>query len=138
MCTLACKLRNRRRLAIATPKTILCVSDEPVVLHVRQLLLEHEGYRVLTAAGENAADEVLRTEKVDLVLLDYSAADARRVAAGIRKTDPTLRLVAISFSSSFPSDLTGMVDGWVSKTRSPDVLLRRIEQLLGRNRGTDV
>lgn len=134
MCRLTCKLRNRRRLAIATPKTILCVSDEPVVLHVRQLLLEHEGYQVLTAAGENAAGELLRAENIDLVLLDYSAADARRVAAAIRKTHPSLRLVAISFSSSFPEDLTGLVDGWVSKTRSPDVLLRRIEQLLRRKR----
>lgn len=134
MCRLTCKLRNRRRLAIATPKTILCVSDEPVVLHVRQLLLEHEGYQVLTAAGENAAGELLRAENIDLVLLDYSAADARRVAAEIRKTHPSLRLVAISFSSSFPEDLTGLVDGWVSKTRSPDVLLRRIEQLLRRKR----
>jgi DNA-binding response OmpR family regulator len=110
------------------------VSDEPVVLHVRQLLLEHEGYQVLTAAGENAAGELLRAENIDLVLLDYSAADARRVAAEIRKTHPSLRLVAISFSSSFPEDLTGLVDGWVSKTRSPDVLLRRIEQLLRRKR----
>lgn len=134
MCRLTCKLWNRRRLAIATPKTILCVSDEPVVLHVRQLLLEHEGYQVLTAAGENAAGELLRAENIDLVLLDYSAADARRVAAEIRKTHPSLRLVAISFSSSFPEDLTGLVDGWVSKTRSPDVLLRRIEQLLRRKR----
>jgi DNA-binding response OmpR family regulator len=134
VCRLACKLWNRRRLAIATPKTILCVSDEPVVLHVRQLLLEHEGYQVLTAAGENAAGELLRAENIDLVLLDYSAADARRVAAEIRKTHPSLRLVAISFSSSFPEDLTGLVDGWVSKTRSPDVLLRRIEQLLRRKR----
>lgn len=134
MCRLTCKLWNRRRLTIATPKTILCVSDEPVVLHVRQLLLEHEGYRVLTAAGEDAAEELLRAENIDLVLLDYSAAETRRVAAEIRKKHPSPRLVAISFSSSFPGDLTGLVDGWVSKTRSPDVLLRRIEQLLRKKR----
>lgn len=121
-------------VSIANPRTILCVSDEQVVLHVRQLLLEHEGYRVLTALGEHAAEELLRAQSVDLVLLDYSAADARRVAEGIRKLNPSLRLVAISFSSTFPGALTGVVDGWVSKTRSPDVLLRRIEQLLGRKR----
>jgi CheY-like chemotaxis protein len=120
-------------LAIATPKTILCVSDQEVVLHIRKLLLEHEGYRVLTAAGENAAIQLLRAaEQVDLALLDYSAADAQPVVAAIRKTKPGLRLVVISFSPNFPENLTGLVDGWVSKTRSPDVLLRRIEQLLGR------
>jgi hypothetical protein len=43
-----------------------------------------------------------------------------------------LRLVVISFSPNFPENLTGLVDAWVSKTRSPDVLLRRIEQLLGK------
>jgi len=125
-------------LAIATPKTILCVSDQEVVLHIRKLLLEHEGYRVLTAAGENAAIQLLRTaEQVDLALLDYSAADAQPVVAAIRKIKPGLRLVVISFSPNFPENLTGLVDGWVSKTRSPDVLLRRIEQLLSRKLKAD-
>jgi DNA-binding response OmpR family regulator len=105
------------------------------VLHVRKLLLEHEGYRVLTAAGETAAEELLQAQKIDLVLLDYNAGTARRVAEGLRKLHPNLRLVAISFSSSFPPALTGVVDGWVSKTRNPDVLLRRIEQLLRQKHG---
>ena len=107
------------------------------MLHVRRLLLEHEGYRVLTAAGENAAQEILRRELVDLALLDYSAADAQRVAAVIRRVKPNLRLVVISFSPNFPENLAGIVDGWVSKIRSPDVLLRKIEQLVGRNRSAD-
>ncbi|HJS98235.1 MAG TPA: response regulator [Terriglobales bacterium] len=119
-------------MAIVTAKTILCVSDQEVVLHVRRLLLEHEGYRVLTAVGEHAAIDLLRTQQVDLGLLDYSASDAQRVAAAIRKNKPSLRLVVISFSSNFPENLNGLVDGWVSKTRSPDVLLRRIEQLVSR------
>jgi DNA-binding response OmpR family regulator len=102
------------------------------VLRVRKLLLEHEGYRVLTAAGEKVAAELLRAEPVDLALLDYSAADAQRVVAAIRRTKPGLRLVVISFSPNFPENLTGLVDGWVSKTRSPDVLLRKIEQLVNR------
>jgi DNA-binding response OmpR family regulator len=107
------------------------------VLHIRRLLLEHEGYRVLTAAGENAAVDLLRTQQVDLALLDYGASDAQRVAGAIRKSKPDLRLVVISFSPNFPANLTGLVDGWVSKTRSPDVLLRRIEQLMGRKRKED-
>ena len=114
------------------------MSDQEVVLHIRKLLLEHEGYRVLTAAGENAAIQLLRTaEPVDLALLDYSAADAQPVVAAIRKIKPGLRLVVISFSPNFPENLTGLVDGWVSKTRSPDVLLRRIEQLLSRKLKAD-
>lgn len=123
--------------AIVTPKTILCVSDQEVVLRVRKLLLEHEGYRVLTAAGEKAAADLLRAQEVDLALLDYSAADAQRVVAVIRRTKPGLRLVLISFSPNFPENLTGLVDGWVSKTRSPDVLLRKIEQLVGKKRRAD-
>ena len=108
-----------------------------MVLHVRKLLLEHEGYRVLTAAGENAAGELLRAEHVDLALLDYSAADAQPVVTAIRRKQPGLRLVVISFSPNFPENLTGLVDAWVSKTRSPDVLLRRIEQLLSRKRKSE-
>ena len=122
---------------ISTAKTILCVSDEQVVLHVRQLLLEHEGYRVLTAVGEQAAEKVVDNEHVDLVLLDYNATAAQEVAVALRKANPALRLVVISFSPNFPENLTGLVDGWVSKIRSPDVLLRKIEQLVGRNRSAD-
>jgi len=123
---------------IVTPKTILCLSDQEVVLHIRKLLLEHEGYRVLTAAGVDAAIELLRTvEQVDLALLDYSAADALPVVAAVRKIRPRLRLVVISFSPNFPENLTGLVDGWVSKTRSPDVLLRKIELLLGRKQSAE-
>lgn len=107
------------------------------MLHVRKLLLEHEGYRVLTAAGEDAAQEILRRELVDLALLDYSAADAQRVTTALRRAKPNLRLVVISFSPNFPENLAGIVDGWVSKIRSPDVLLRKIEQLVGRNRSAD-
>jgi len=125
------------RRAIAIPKTILCVSDQEVVLHIRRLLLEHEGYRVLTAAGENAALDLLRTQQVDLALLDYGAADAQRVAAIVKRNKPGLRLVVISFSPNFPENLTGLVDGWVSKTRSPDVLLRKIEHIVGRKHKSD-
>ena len=125
-------------MPIVTPKTILCLSDQEVVLHIRKLLLEHEGYRVLTAAGVDAAIELLRTvEQVDLALLDYSAADALPVVAAVRKIRPRLRLVVISFSPNFPENLTGLVDGWVSKTRSPDVLLRKIELLLGRKQSAE-
>lgn len=130
--TLNFQLCAAGRLAIAVPKTILCVSDQEVALRVRKLLLEHEGYRVLTASGEAAAQELLRIEQVDLGLLDYSATEAQRVITAIKKVKPGLRLVLISFSPNFPENLTGLVDGWVSKTRSPDVLLRRIEQLVGR------
>ena len=101
-------------------------------MHVRKLLLEHEGYRVLTAVGENAAQEVLQRENVDLALLDYNAAAAQEVAVALRKAKPAVRLVVISFSPNFPENLTGLVDGWVSKTRNPDVLLRKIEQLTRR------
>lgn len=87
---------------------------------------------MLTASGEAAAQELLRAEQVDLGLLDYSATEAQRVITAIKKVKPGLRLVLISFSPNFPENLTGLVDGWVSKTRSPDVLLRKIEQLVGR------
>ncbi|HLK34074.1 MAG TPA: response regulator [Terriglobales bacterium] len=112
--------------------TILCVSDQDVVLRMRKLLLEHEGFRVLTAIGEKAAEQCLRGEQVGLVLLDYGVAEAQRVAARIKALNPGLRIVLISFSPSLPRSLTGLVDAWVSKTRSPDVLLRKIEQLLGK------
>lgn len=55
-------------------KRILIVEDDPEMINLGSLLLEKAGYEVLTALGGNAALDVLRTEPVDLVLLDIMMA----------------------------------------------------------------
>jgi two-component system cell cycle sensor histidine kinase/response regulator CckA len=54
------------------PLTILLVDDDPLIRVLGQELLEHLGYRVVTAAdGPEALEKFQRMGLVDLVLLDY-------------------------------------------------------------------
>ncbi len=63
--------RSAARKDAATRKTILVVDDEDALLRVLALLLEEEGYRVLTARNGRAALETVRTDTVDVVVTDF-------------------------------------------------------------------
>lgn len=54
----------------AVPRKILVVDDEPDVISLLTLMLESEGYDVITAADGQSALEKARTENPDLVILD--------------------------------------------------------------------
>lgn len=57
----------------ATPRgkaTVLIVEDELAIREMLGQVLADEGYRLLTAADGDAALDVLRRERVDVVLLD--------------------------------------------------------------------
>ena len=49
---------------------ILVVDDDVDVLDSRKIVLEHNNYEVLTATNIHVADEILKREKIDLIILD--------------------------------------------------------------------
>ncbi len=53
-----------------TRPTVLAVNDEPKVLELLTVLLEHEGYKVLTAAGGQRALELAIAAEPDIVVSD--------------------------------------------------------------------
>jgi DNA-binding response OmpR family regulator len=55
-------------------KRILIIEDDPEMIDLAELFLGKAGYKVLSAMGGQAGLEVLRTEPVDLVLLDIMMA----------------------------------------------------------------
>ena len=52
-------------------KWILSVDDEPAILYMREILLQTEGYEVLSAADGEHALTIFDAQPIDLVLLDY-------------------------------------------------------------------
>jgi CheY-like chemotaxis protein len=56
---------------LAPRRTILVVDDEDGLVRVLALLLQDEGYRVLTAQSGRAALEAARAERVDVVITDF-------------------------------------------------------------------
>jgi len=51
-------------------RTILVVDDEVRIRHTYRTFLAYEGYRVLEAMNADTANDILKKETVDLVLLD--------------------------------------------------------------------
>ena len=55
-----------------TPKRIiLCVDDHENGLFARKLLLEEEGYKVLTASNGQEGWRLFMSHSIDAVVLDY-------------------------------------------------------------------
>jgi CheY-like chemotaxis protein len=56
----------------AATATILLVDDDPDILRLLTMTLRPEGYRLLSATDGNAALEIARAERPDLLLLDWN------------------------------------------------------------------
>jgi CheY-like chemotaxis protein len=53
-------------------KTILAVDDDQVILSALTLMLQSQGYRILTAVSGGEILPIARKEKLDLILIDLS------------------------------------------------------------------
>ena len=68
-------------------RLVLCVDDERVGLHVRKLLLERSGYKVITAHDGKSGLTLFEENPVDAVVLDYAmpgltGAQVAKIATG--------------------------------------------------------
>ncbi len=66
---------------------ILCIDDEELGLEIRKLVLEREGFTVLTARDGLTGLSIFDTQPIDAVVLDYAmpGLDGGQVAAILRK-----------------------------------------------------
>jgi len=111
---------------------ILCVDDERSGLLMRRLLLESQGYRVLTAENGSDGISILAAEAVDLVLLDYAmpGADGAAVAEKMKKIKSSIPIIMLSAYIDLPSETFVHVDRYVLKGQSPVSLLTAVAELL--------
>lgn len=115
--------------------TILCVDDDLNTLKLRKLLLEGEGYSVLTAASGSEALRVVTDEhRIDMVLLDYlmPGMNGDELAARLRQMRPKMPLIAVSAVGQLPDTLIELVDSHLQKGQDPGVLLSRVSDVLAR------
>lgn len=120
-------------------KTILLVDDDHAILKFVGLILENEGYRVVTARDGEEALFAARERKPDLVLLDIimPRKNGYQVCRAL-KEDAALCRVPVLFLSakSQPSDrfwarrVGG--DGFLAKPFDPADLVREVNALLQR------
>jgi CheY-like chemotaxis protein len=113
-------------------KVILCVDDEALGLSVRKMLLESQGYRVLTAENGPDALVLFSSEDVEAVILDYSmpGMNGDVVAQRMKELRPDLPIPMLSAYVDLPRETLALVDKSITKGESPRVLLDAMAQLI--------
>ncbi len=119
-------------------KLLLCVDDRAATLEVRKMLLEREGYDVLTAADGPSGLELFASREVDLVLLDYNMPEENGavVARKMRALKPEVPVIMLSAYFEPPAEAAGFINAYVAKGQNPRVLLDQISKLIQSKGGT--
>jgi CheY-like chemotaxis protein len=114
-----------------TEHLVLCVDDERVGLHVRKLLLERSGYRVLTANDGKSGLAVFQENPIEAVVLDYAMPGMHggEVAARMRAAKPEVPILLLSAYVGLPSDVTGLVNVYMTKGEGAPALLEKLDAL---------
>ena len=112
--------------------TILCIDDEPDGLATRKLLLESEGYQVIAAGSGQEGLRLFKTNKIDLVVLDYwmSGMNGVAVASEMKSQNPSVPVIVLSGFAELPGEAVGIADRWILKGRATHDLLDAIKALI--------
>jgi two-component system cell cycle response regulator len=122
-------LTRKTNIPALSGNCILLVDDNLEYLSASRTLLEHEGHTVLTADNGLAALEVLRSQKVDLVLLDYymPGMTGEEVVAQLRQFNSDVQVILQTGYSSEqpPRELLKRLDiqGYYDKSEGPEKFL---------------
>jgi DNA-binding response OmpR family regulator len=128
------------------PHKILVVDDDPDILEAINLILESQGYKVVTARDGVEGLAALKAEKPELMILDLlmPKMDGFAVCKELQdprwakyKDIPILILTSVREEASrrryeLETGLELDVDDYVEKPVSPDTLLERVGSLIKR------
>jgi adenylate cyclase len=118
-----------------SPITVLAVDDQDANLRLLDAILTFRGYRVIPVTSGEAALEVLRTEPVDLVLLDIlmPGIDGYEVCRRIRADEATAYLPVVMLTASGEQQridaLEAGADDFATKPFDRSELLARVDSL---------
>ncbi len=117
-------------------KKILLVDDEPINHKIVQFLMKAETeYEILGADGGRQALEILREQKVDLVLLDIEMPDmnGKEVLSKIRECyEIPVAFVTAGEKADEEEEELLKADGYLTKPFLPEELKGLIGRLLGK------
>jgi len=128
------------------PHKILVVDDDPDILEAISMILESQGYNVITARDGVEGLANLKAEKPDLMILDLlmPKMDGFAVCKELQdprwtkyKDIPILILTSVREEASrrryeLETGLELDVDDYVEKPFSPDILLERVGRLISK------
>lgn len=116
---------------------LLVVEDNPVNRRLVEFLLRSQGYQVFEAATAREAFELLRTERIDLILMDVQlpGLDGLEATKGL-KADPHTSHIPIVAVTSYAMKgdrekaLAAGCVGYITKPIDKAILLQEVANLL--------
>jgi len=114
---------------------ILLIDDQATPLACRTLLLQSEGYSVLTASSAAEGLLIFREKRVDLVMADHLLGSGRgaQVAAEMKQIKPGIPVIIYSGVVEIPEGAE-CADLFLSKTEPVEVMLEQISDVLRRRK----
>ena len=121
-----------RSAAMTEKPVILCVDDTPSVLEGEKMLLEENGYQVLTATNGKEAVQAFVSNSVDLVLLDYHMPEMNGGLAALHMKDsrPDVPVALLSSDERLPPGDLEAVDCFMLKSEPISTFLEKVDYLL--------
>jgi two-component system phosphate regulon response regulator PhoB len=118
---------------------VLIVDDEDYIRRILRFKLERAGFSICEAPSAEAAEGVLETNDVDLMVLDVGLATPTNgfdLAARLRRNSGTERLPIILLTArGFASDVLRSREvgaaGYITKPFSADEVVSRVRAILG-------
>ena len=119
----------------STRKKLLVVDDERDILEFLQVILEEEGYAVITSDKGEYLEQLHNGGLPDLILLDVllSGKDGREIVKYLKSQDETKHIPVIMLSAHPSSEQAARVagaDDFVAKPFEIDLLLAKIASYL--------
>jgi DNA-binding response OmpR family regulator len=113
-------------------RTVLVVEDDPSLRMLCRVNLELEHYRVLEAETVDRAEQVVRREQIDVVLLDLHVGDRHgfELLPLLRQEHPETAVCLLSGTSETDPPLLEGVDGFIRKPFELEDLIETVERLV--------
>lgn len=123
--------------------TVLIVEDDAFILEVLQKKLQQKGYDVLGAGDAQSGFTVLKSQSVDLVILDIllpGGANGFLLLKDIKSNDALKNIPVVILSNlSEKKDVErglklGAVDFMVKANNTPNEIIAKVEQVLNQGK----
>ena len=120
-------------------KTIVCIEDEPEMIHLVKLILVRKGFELIGAVGGREGIETVRRVKPDLVLLDLMMPDMDGWEVYQQmKADEELKhipVIVVTAKAQSIDKVLGLhiakVDDYITKPFGPQELIQSVNKVLG-------
>jgi CheY-like chemotaxis protein len=110
----------------------LCIDDEDLGLEIRKMVLEREGFTVMTAKDGATGVALFAKEHVDAVIVDYAmpGMNGGQVAARLRDHNPVVPILMLSAYVALPDQVMRVVSATATKGDGAFTLVEKLRELL--------